>query len=134
VPLNPGVTPEASAHDSIVWSSPRRVDLIQLGCGLRACLSRQVIKRPMEHLCTPARGQPQASRDCISRPRLASGELLLLLPPRAGLGQDGTTSPVRGWPRARPNCISCSRLASGEIEMCILSEVGLGRDETTSPA
>jgi hypothetical protein len=70
--------PEVSTHDSVIRSSPPSVELIQLGNGPRACLARQVIgrtiKRPMERFCAPARGQPQASRDCISHPRLALGE------------------------------------------------------------
>jgi hypothetical protein len=75
------------------------------------------------------------SHDCISRPRLASGEMKLRLPPRASLGRDRTTCPVRGWPLARQNCISHRELASTETELCLPPRAaGVGRDIISSPA
>jgi hypothetical protein len=91
-------TSAPSAHDLVVQSSPPWVELIQLGCGLRACLARQTIgrpiKRPMERFCAPARGWPRVSRKSVSRPEVASGEMEWCLPPKVGLGRYGTESPV----------------------------------------
>jgi hypothetical protein len=51
-------------------------------------------------------GWPQMSCDCVSRPRLASGESWLHLPPGVGLGRVVTASPARGWPWERHDCVS----------------------------
>jgi hypothetical protein len=80
------------------------------------------------------RGWPRASRDCVSRPWVASGESWLHLPPGVGFGWAVTVSPARGWPWARCDCISRPRLASGEWWLRLPPEVGLGRVVTTSPA
>jgi hypothetical protein len=126
-----------SVHNSAVQSSSPWVELIQPCCGSRACLARKVIgkpiKCPMERFCTPIRGMPWASRDCISRPRLASGESWLHLPLKVGLGRVVTTSPAQSWPRASQNSVSCLRLASGESEQCLPFEVGHGWARTVSP-
>jgi hypothetical protein len=57
---------------------------------------------------SPIRSWPRASRECVSRPRLASDETELHLPAEVGLGRDGTTSPRL-------------ELASSETELCLLS-------------
>jgi hypothetical protein len=87
----------------------------------------------MERFCAPTRGQPWASYDCISRPELALDEPELPLPPRAGLGRDGTASLVRGWLWARRNCVSRPELASSESELRLLPKARLRRDGTASP-
>jgi hypothetical protein len=45
-------------------------------------------------------GWPWASKNCISRSRLASGETKQCLPSEVGLGRDGTASPVLDSPWA----------------------------------
>jgi hypothetical protein len=92
--------------------SPHWVKLIQPGCGSRACLARQVIGRPSS--------RPQASRDCISHPKLASSESRMCLPPEVGFGRDGIASPGRGRPWARRNYVPPPR-------------AGIERNRTVSP-
>jgi hypothetical protein len=104
----------------------------------RACRARHVIGRPikwpMKHFCAPARDRPWASLDCISRPRLASGESCLLLPPRAGFGQVMTASLNQRWLRVSHDYISRPELASGELRLHLPHRAGFKRVTTASPA
>jgi hypothetical protein len=77
-------------QDSVVRSSSPWVGLIQSGCGLRACLARQTIGRPIKRFCAPVRGWPRASCNSISRSRLASGESEQHLLSEVGLGRAKT--------------------------------------------
>jgi hypothetical protein len=81
-------------------------------------------------IASPVQRLPRARRNCIFRPRSASGETGLRLLPRTGLEQDRIAPPVRGWPRrdgtmspiqsrprVRRNCVFRPKLVSGEIEL-----------------
>jgi hypothetical protein len=126
-----------SAHNLVFRSSSPWVELTHPSHGPRACLARKAIgrpiKRPIECFCAPTQGWPGASRDCLSRPRLVSGESEQRIPFEVGLRRVGTTSPVWGWSRASRNCISHPRLASGKSELHLPSEVCLERVGTASP-
>jgi hypothetical protein len=152
-----------SAYDSVIRSSPPYVELIQLGCGLRAYLTRQTIRRPISGpwsisvllpevslrqvtTASSARGWPHASHDCFSSPELASasrdcfccpdmasGESEQCLPFEGGLERAGTTSPVWSWTRTSHDCFSCLELASRESEQRLPPRDSLGRVGTASP-
>jgi hypothetical protein len=83
--------------------------LLEVGLASHDCLSPEVgLGRIVT--ASPARGWPRASRDyvsrprlasravTVSRPRLASGESRLCLPPEVGLKRAMTASHARGWP------------------------------------
>jgi hypothetical protein len=76
---------------------------------------------------SPARGWHLATRNCFSRPRVASGELWLRLPPKGGLGRAIPLSPARGglkW-------VVTTSPARGQLwashECILLLDAGLGR-------